>query len=162
MASGLTREQERELEAKIKKEFETGQPRQTIMIAPDWQPFETAPKDGRHIAILCWCTGYETPDIRHFITYGFWGRMIAFPDKEMWVSSTDPDNGMIAFNDPFVEKRSIYRYYGRDKILNHWHGCIATHWSPLWKIEVEVPPAPKIEIGLEISDWRREDGRDND
>lgn len=122
-------------------------PTHTVTIYPDWKPIESAPKDGSEVMFLHHTAGFEQPEIRtsHSGPY-FWGRMIAFPQEECWVSSKNPDNGTGPTDQDFVDEHFIYDHAYQEQHHHLYRGCKITHWARPWDIEIVIAYKPQPEL----------------
>lgn len=116
-----------------------------IMIDVDWQPIETAPKDGREIMILSISGGFHESTPRRGISKCFWGVMSYYPDLgEMWVDVNTPGSGSLPSDEPFTREVFYYNGPGCVGVEYLYRGFKATHWAEPWDVEVEKPALEKI------------------
>ena len=116
----------------------------TIMIDVDWQPIESAPKDGREIMILSINGGFRENKFYYGYRKFFWGVMSAFPEHgEMWVDAEHPENGSLSEDRPFEREVFYYNDHGQVRVSYLYRGFKATHWAEPWDVTVELPPMEK-------------------
>lgn len=128
----------------------------TFTVEPDWQPMETAPKDGSMIAMLVLKSNFRTEGSITFVKNVRWGVMKAYPDQgEYWIPDDGYDNSLMD-ETPWSIERHLYNEYGTEREHNLWRGESFVAWAEVWetKIEIKLPPLPEVKREEVIFDSR--------
>lgn len=125
-----------------------------VFIKPDWQPMETAPKDGTVIRLAVECAQTWIDDTRVQYQDAFWGKMTAFPDREVWVDNTNHENGLVSDGE-FVRQVSLYDYQTEPSY--YYRGQRIIGWTYPWevKIDIEYPKVAAPQYTDEVYDHRK-------
>ena len=109
---------------------------------PNWQPIETAPKDGSIIVLRQVTVDNRTGQLKESYVSAFWGFLPKFQEQgEHWMSAAR--DGSFYEDREFVHQETT----GKDKVVYHlWRGAALTHWAKPWEVKVAFPPLPQIEF----------------
>lgn len=126
---------------------------QIIFIKPDWQPMETAPKDGSVIRLAIECAQSWIDETLLFHKDVFWGKMTGSPnDGNVWVDTNAPENGLVSESE-FIRQCSHHDH--SPEASHYYRGKRIIGWTRPWDIIIEYPKVAKPLYVDEVYDYRK-------
>ena len=126
-----------------------------MIIKPDWQPIETAPKDGSIVRLAVQFVDHKSGELKNFYVDVYWGLMNDFEHAgEMWVDTRCPDNGCYS-NSEFIRQITLSNQYYVDEKSYYYFGSRAIAWTRPWELKVEYPDVGTPEFTEKVYDWRK-------
>ncbi len=117
-------------------------------VEPDWQPMDTAPKDGQTIIILSASAGFMEDTVTTAYRACRWDVLTAYKEvineryddgQAKWVLAGGDGNSYIDEQEWTVEHH-FHTDHGVEREINIYRGTTLVAWAYPWAVEPQLPP----------------------